>query len=285
MTPLKHLFKSVITSFIRLFSKTRLGFFIYNEILQSSLGQTVDVEHKGNILTFHTPNPLSVWRADTFSTKEPETLDWIEGMNPQSVFWDIGANVGLYSCYAAKSRDCNVVAIEPSVFNIEWLARNIHINNLERNISIVPIALSNHNKMSMFNLTSTNWGGALSTFGEDFGWDGKKIEKTFQYKTLGMKMDCLATMLKLEQPDYIKMDVDGLEHMILSGGPNIIKKSKQLLIEINDNFLQQKNQAASILSGLGFKLALKTHSELIAKSTSGFDQSFNQIWIRSNCDK
>jgi FkbM family methyltransferase len=47
-----------------------------------------------------------------------------------SVLWDIGANVGLYSCYAVKARDCRVFAFEPSVFNLELLARNIFLNGI-----------------------------------------------------------------------------------------------------------------------------------------------------------
>ena len=37
------------------------------------------------------------------------------------VFVDIGANIGLYSIYAAKCRNIKVFAFEPSVFNLEFL--------------------------------------------------------------------------------------------------------------------------------------------------------------------
>jgi len=50
--------------------------------------------------------------------KEPDTLMWIDKIPEHSVFWDVGANVGLYSCYAAKARNCIVFAFEPSVFNL-----------------------------------------------------------------------------------------------------------------------------------------------------------------------
>ena len=33
-------------------------------------------------------------------TKEPGTIAWIEGFTEDDVFWDVGANVGLYSLYA-----------------------------------------------------------------------------------------------------------------------------------------------------------------------------------------
>ena len=42
-------------------------------------------------------------RVNTFYSKEPETLKWIDNFNEDKniIFWDIGANIGLYSIYAA----------------------------------------------------------------------------------------------------------------------------------------------------------------------------------------
>jgi FkbM family methyltransferase len=93
---------------------------------------------------------------------------------------DIGANVGLYSVYAAKSRNCNVFAFEPSVFNLELLARNIFINDLQLKITIIPIALSDKLGSNIFKMSSTSWGGALSTFGEDFDQNGNKFLDVFR---------------------------------------------------------------------------------------------------------
>ena len=59
------------------------------------------------------------------------------------------------------SRKCHTFAFEPSVFNLEILARNIALNNLGDLVSIVPFALSDRNGMNEMKLTSTEWGGAL----------------------------------------------------------------------------------------------------------------------------
>src|SRR5689334_3479633 len=43
------------------------------------------------------------YRVTSYSTKEPETLDWLDqSLNDSDVFFDVGANIGLYSMYAAK---------------------------------------------------------------------------------------------------------------------------------------------------------------------------------------
>ena len=96
------------------------------------------------------PNPLNKYRIKTFSTKEPETLAWIDSFKKNSVFWDVGANIGLYSIYAAKASSCKVFAFEQSVFNLELLAKNININNLSLQIAIFPIALSNKSGINPF---------------------------------------------------------------------------------------------------------------------------------------
>ena len=91
----------------------------------------VPITHGSTELLISVPNKLSRYRAETFSSKEPETLVWIDDFPPNSVLWDVGANIGLYSIYAAKRPDIQVVAFEPSIFNLEFLARNVEINRLD----------------------------------------------------------------------------------------------------------------------------------------------------------
>ena len=66
-----------------------------------SLVPAVAVETPLGRLTLHCPGELTVFRATTFLSKEPETIEWIDTFRQDDVFWDIGANVGLYSLYAA----------------------------------------------------------------------------------------------------------------------------------------------------------------------------------------
>jgi hypothetical protein len=69
--------------------------------LAEKLPRQIAVETKYGILQFYCPSETSLWRAETLLTKEPETIEWIETFNEESVFWDVGANIGVYSLYAA----------------------------------------------------------------------------------------------------------------------------------------------------------------------------------------
>ena len=131
-----------------------------------------------------TPNKLCRYRADDFFGKEPETIEWINGFNEGAVFWDVGANVGLYSIYAARERNAHVWAIEPSVFNLECLARNIYLNDVSELVCILPIALSDKTGASLLRMSSTEWGGALSTFDKEYGFDGKNWQRFSDFKPL-----------------------------------------------------------------------------------------------------
>jgi FkbM family methyltransferase len=277
---MKVFIKNLLAYFVYGTGKTRVGGYLYEKIINNIMNNVVDIEHSGIKLRFAVPNSLNRFRVNTFSTKEPETLKWIDGFPDGAILWDIGANVGLYSIYAAKAKHCDVYAFEPSVFNLELLARNIHLNGLTEKICIVPLALSDQLARAKLNMTSTEWGGALSTFGQDFGWDGKKMDKVFVFQTLGLSLIGVKSLLNLPQPDYIKMDVDGIEHIILQGGREVLRKIKGILVEITDDFPEQSTESRMILQEAGLTMKEKLHSKMIDGGI--FQNTYNQIWERAS---
>ena len=267
---LDHLIKASFA----LFWGTRIGRYLFAGVAALELKRTQEVEHRGLALTLCTPNGTTRFRADTFATKEPETLDWIDSFPEGSVVWDIGANVGLYSCYAAKRRGCRVYAFEPSVFNLEWLARNIFLNQLTHLITIVPLPLSDARAVSTLNMTNTEWGGALSTFGHSFGHDGGPLEKVFEFRTIGMSMVDAVELLEVEAPDYVKLDVDGIEHLVLAGGMPVLRSVEGVLVEISERFAAQARQARAHLREAGLSPKCRQQPE-------PHQDTCNEIWARS----
>ncbi len=281
---MKKIIKSGIRQLINvlavLMGKTIVGRYFYAQVIKNAMNQTQQVDHAGLSLIFSVSNPFNKYRADSFSTKEPETLEWIDGIAEGSVLWDIGANVGLYSCYAAKHRGARVFAFEPSVFNLESLARNIFINGLVERITIVPLPLSDALAVNRLNMTNTEWGGAMSTFGQDYGHDGEVLDKVFEIPTIGLSMVDAVELLKIPQPDYIKMDVDGIEHLILKGGLPILSKAQGVIIEINDQFASQASEAELYLQQAGFSLKEKRHADYFDTVTTAARYTYNQIWVK-----
>lgn len=98
--------------------------------------------------------------------------------------------------------------------------------------------------------------------------------------TVGLLMDDAVDCLNIPLPDYIKMDVDGIEHLILKGGINTLKAAKGALIEINDKFIEQANDAAKHLENAGFTLKEKRHADYLDRIQSAAGHTYNQIWIK-----
>jgi len=258
--------------------RTAVGGRLFQRIIDSAMGRTRIVEHEGVSLAFGIPNHTNSWRIGLFSDKEPETLQWIDAFPEKCILWDVGANVGMYSCYAAKRRRCEVFAFEPSVFNLELLARNIFANDLTDRVTLVPLPLSDGLGVSTLNMTTMDWGGALSTFGQSYGHDGQPLRTVFAFRTVGLSMTDAVDKLQIPLPDYIKIDVDGIEHLILKGGGRVLRQVAGVLVEINDVFESQAEASARYLRQAGLVLRKKRHAAMYDQTS--LNTSYNQIWYR-----
>ena len=231
---LKKLIKKLIDInvliFVKILTQLRIGRYFLYKLNNKIISEKKSVEIGDVKLLFYVPNEINRFRVNTFFTKEPETLVWINGFKENATFFDIGANIGLYSCYAAKKLKCNTFAFEPSFFNLELLSKNIFVNNLSSLIKIVPISLSSEKKISEFNMSNTEWGGALSTFGEKITFDGSDLKSVFRYTTISISLDECINFFNFPQPDHIKIDVDGIEYIILSGASKILCLEKSIML-------------------------------------------------------
>ena len=94
------------------------------------------------------------------------------------------------------------------------MAKNVFKNNLEKLITIVPIAISNSTQIKSFNMSNINYGGAMSSLENLYNQDGIQLKQVFNYNLVSMEIRKLSELLKLKKPDHIKIDVDGIEHLI-----------------------------------------------------------------------
>jgi FkbM family methyltransferase len=249
--------------------------------------QVTEVTHMGGrspvVMRFYTPNSVCRFRAATFSTKEPETLEWIDEFGSEGAFFDVGANIGLYSVYYAKTHSGKVYAFEPSVLNLGLLAKNLKENGISDRVIIIPNPLTARNQISDLHMSSLDEGGALSTFGEQFGHSGHPIQEQMHFQTTGYSLDFLMeTKIVAEIPALMKIDVDGIEHLILQGAMNLLENQtlRTILIEVNDDFVELARDVRDSLLAAGFVLSKKRQSEMFKGGS--FSHSFNQIWVRPN---
>tara|TARA_B100000700_G_scaffold229048_2_gene253187 strand:- start:5145 stop:6026 length:882 start_codon:yes stop_codon:yes gene_type:complete len=258
----------------------------FNDFSQEKSYKSIKILDKK--INFFVPNPTINWRVDTYFTKEPETLEWIDSFEKKEnlIFWDIGANVGLYSIYnSLKNPNSLTVAFEPSSSNLRVLTRNISINNLEKRIKLVPIPLTN--KENIFQeMREGNFveGGALNSFGEKFNFEGKVFKPSMKYNLLGTTMNYFIENSILDIPDYIKIDVDGIEHLILEGGDKFLnnEKVKSLSIEINEDFKEQYDKVLNLMGKYKFKILHKKHNDVTFPKGNRYNSIYNYIFTKQN---
>lgn len=187
---------------------------------------------------------------DRFGKDEPETLDWIDNhVKENDIFWDIGANIGLYSVYAG-SKGAKVFAFEPSALNFALLVEHIHINKAHKNVFPLCIALGPETKIDMLNMNSFEIGHASNSLGRAEN-QFESIEPVFAQAVPAFKTEDFLRVFNLPAPDHIKLDVDGNELMILEGLRPILPHVRTLSVEVEGRNAEGENlkKIESILSG------------------------------------
>ena len=282
MDSIKYYFKIFLFKFLyNFFSRNFLQKLFSDKIFDSDktqlqLKNKIDINYNGFKMSFINENKLTKFRIKSFGIKEPETIAWIDNFNKNSCLWDIGANIGLYSIYSAVSKNCDVIAFEPSAFNLQVLSENIFLNSLNDKICVIPLALNNVSKKGLLKMANLDTGHANLSFGIDRGSHGEQIEVNFEYSTVSINLDESQKIFNLKFPDYIKIDVDGIEHFVLKGGLKVLKNAKEVLVELPGTWDEQTTISHSILKESGFVLK-HTHNFNPIKNVSA---SANEIWTK-----
>ena len=176
---------------------------------------------------------ISIWRAETFWAKEPETIAWIDYWgNFTSIqditFVDVGANIGLYSLYAGSNSKFKLIfAIEPMPSTYEVLKTNVLKNNFQH-IKLVNSPLYAKQKDMYFSCNDKRVGSSSWTLTKDVESqisDSENIATTITGDSLIRDSQKLA---------IVKIDVDGDEFNVLQGFQNSIKNGKviSILVEV-----------------------------------------------------
>jgi FkbM family methyltransferase len=238
-------------------------------ILAEKLVPVASVDVGGTVLRFWGFGGWPLYRGRSVLQKERLTIEWLNGFEEGAVFWDIGSNVGVFSIYAAVIKGAEVFSFEPSLANVAVQAKNIEINGLDEHITLLPIALSDHTKIDRLNMIATQAGNT----GGQFGQESEGV--VFKQACLGFSFDGFVEAFSPPFPTYIKIDVDGIELMILKGADNALKRSelKSIILEADK---REKNfdEIHAFLKGYGFR------AERSEETVPGKDTVYNIVFTR-----
>ena len=134
-----------------------------------------------------------------------------------TVFYDIGANIGLYCLFGAQiNSNLKVLCFEPQKVCTEQLQESVYLNNWENRMSIHNFALSDKEHEVGFYLADT----------------GSSIEPNFVGETLSGSINIKTRRLdnlKLDKPNFIKIDVEGHEYQMLQGASQTLVESNAVI--------------------------------------------------------
>lgn len=172
-------------------------------------------------------NKVLYWKgADSFEYT-PVFLDLIKKCN---VFFDIGANSGYYSVLAAKiNPEITVHSFEPSSGPLHFLIRNREINQLQDQITINSIALSNETgEATFYEVVNSKYPYVKYNLGGVGSLQADVLKNPTIVKT--ETLDHFVEQNAIRNIDLIKIDTEGTEDLILRGAEQTIKSHKPIII-------------------------------------------------------
>jgi len=201
--------------------------FSRNRFTDFSKSQIVDVNgYKLKII----PNDVGI-SSDLliFKTHEPLTTKLISKLLKKGmVCLDIGSNIGYYVLLEHKivGNEGKVIAIEPSPANYNILKENIKLQN--SNIENYNFAVGNKNGITRFVIDKRSNGCMTIPEGEEPKIPGDIIEVPIK------KIDDFVDEIKLQQLDFLRMDVEGYENYIFDGMSKTLERFKPMIqVEIH----------------------------------------------------
>jgi len=158
---------------------------------------------------------------------ESETISvFIKLLRHSHIFFDIGANTGIYSLIAALNNNpITVHSFEPVPFIFQHLNENISLNKLT-NVFTYAIALSNFDGQTELFVPK----GILPTSASTL----KGFMEPAQIKDVimaqAMKLDTFVKQFNVGRVDLLKIDTEGTEDHVIRGALNLIEDSKPVII-------------------------------------------------------
>ena len=172
-----------------------------------------------------------------------------ERVRPDDVLWDVGANVGVFSCFGAAN-GLRAVAVEPNPANVDRIRENLARNGLEA--SVVRSALSDYSGRSRLrtSIGPPDGAGAFGYLADTADGDGVPVRVT------------TATALVEEEglalPTVLKIDVEGEELSVLRGFGDALADCRLVYCNVYEKHFETGTEGRAVrelLEGHGLSVA------------------------------
>ncbi len=177
---------------------------------------------------------------------EKEVLNAIiADIQPDDVFWDIGANIGIMSIAVAKLYPtAQVVAFECSPLTTHRLCANISLN--EAVIKVVNLALSDQNRIATLSIRNVGNSGVSSLS------PTMRASYENEVSVATLTGDSLIETNDVPPPTHIKIDVEGHELRVLKGLSKHLDSESLRTIVFEANDPESYEELRWLLADKGF---------------------------------
>ena len=191
----------------------------------------------------------------------------LDVQNDQGWFFDVGANVGMYSWEVREVCPLRkILAFEPDPENIKLLEKTLNEANL-KHLAISKCALSKRvGEVTFFQDNLTSATGCVA--GMDKPWIEQYLKGSVnEIRVKTATLDSVSLGEKI--PSLIKIDVEGHEIEVLEGSSNTLTKARPLLII--ESFPPKQSTVLSMLHEFGYRsIDADRHVSINPKTTNLF---------------
>lgn len=230
------------------------------------------VQTRRGPLVFTSRRSVGAYKMAKAWDDEPETLQWVdEHVKPGDCVWDIGAAIGVMAMYMALDPKVRVVAFEPKAASYALLVDHLALNGLGDRVAAYCLALANERKLSSFRVDTAQAGGASNGLDDTPDQFGRGRSALIQ-SALTMSIDEFQALYDAPAPDHLKLDVDGIEGVILRGAAGTLPRVKSVLVEVEgENLSNVADRIEAPLFAAGFREDMKVR---------GAGSNRNRLYVR-----
>ncbi|GBU08602.1 methyltransferase [Bacteroidales bacterium] len=166
--------------------------------------------------------------------EEDETIFVQRYLSSGDTFFDIGANVGLFSLLAAPivGEQGKIYAFEPTPKTFDRLCENIDLNSFKA-IKPIQVGLSDSKGKLSFNISTTGF-DAWNSFAK---LENLKGGQTIDVQTTSLDDFIADNAIETSEIKLIKIDVEGWELNVLKGAKNLLQsiEAPVLMLEFTES--------------------------------------------------
>ena len=159
---------------------------------------------------------------DIIPARERLFLERHMGVNPTSVAFDVGANVGAFTCLLAAVGAREVHAFEPIAETFCRLRANVMANGLLDRCRLNCLALGRENGLVTFRVQSNS----PATNRLFVGAGGPAESSAITQTVASVRLDDYCRAIGVEHIDFLKIDVEGMEAHVLEGAHRLLREKR-----------------------------------------------------------